>query len=71
MDSFGYEWEAYESETEDGWYITMFRITGVVGDDSIKPVEERMPLLIQHGLNMDAESWYGLPVFADLPGRIF
>lgn len=24
----GYEWEAHEVKTEDGWYLTLFRVLG-------------------------------------------
>ena len=47
MKAFGYDWEPHEVETEDGWYLTIFRITGVNGRSL--PFEEKKdkpPLLI-------------------------
>ena len=30
-DYLGLTWKPYQVKTEDGWYLTMFRITGEVG----------------------------------------
>lgn len=31
MDNLGLNWDPYQVKTEDGWFLTMFRITGEVG----------------------------------------
>ena len=55
-DRFGYEWEPHVVETDDGWYLTVFRITAVKGKplpfDSSKP-----PILIQHGAGHASFDW--------------
>ena len=32
MSGWGYNWESYIADTEDDWELTVFRITGKVGD---------------------------------------
>ena len=34
MDDKGLTWEPHQVKTEDGWFLTIFRITGEVGSDS-------------------------------------
>ena len=56
MDTYGgYTWEAITVKTEDLWNLTMFHITGKVGQGSL--VTEATPVLIQHGNSNDAELW--------------
>ena len=43
-DRFGYEWEPHVVETEDGWFITIFRITNAKGQDLTK--SEKPPIMI-------------------------
>ena len=56
-------------ETEDGWYLTVFRITHANGKDltqSTKP-----PILIQHGIGQAAFDWLGFnPLGPTLPGQL-
>ena len=28
LDLYGYDWEVYQVKTEDGWYLSLFRILG-------------------------------------------
>ena len=70
MDTFGYTWEPYTVETEDGWYLSMFRMTGVVGEPEIVPDYTRPPILLQSGAFTSEEDWWGLPVLADIPGKL-
>ena len=57
-DRFGYEWEPHVVETEDGWTLTVFRITAVKGkalpEDPTKP-----PILIMHGAGQASHDWLG------------
>ena len=55
MAGWGYTFEPYTATTDDDWTLTVFRITGKVGETanaSTKP-----PLFIQHGAMMDAALW--------------
>ena len=31
LGGYGYDWEAHEVKTEDGWYLTLFRVYGSNG----------------------------------------
>ena len=66
-DRFGYEWEPHEVETEDGWFVTVFRITKAKGQDLTK--SEKPPILLQHGSAQSAFEWLGYsPLGPTLPG---
>ena len=45
----------YETVTEDGWILTLFRITGRLGGKE-KPLvrENEKPILMQHGMFTNA-----------------
>ena len=52
MNKEGYTWEAYKTTTDDGWHLTLFRITG---RENEAPTEKHeTPVLVQHGLGMSA-----------------
>lgn len=53
MKSYGRDYEAYTATTEDGFELTLFRI--LPSDATKKTVKT---VLFQHGLTMDAESWF-------------
>ena len=55
-DKWGFEWEPYEMETEDGWTVTMFRITKADGKDT-RGGNGKPPVLMMHGAGMAAHSW--------------
>ena len=57
MDQHGYSWQPYETETEDGWTLTMFRITGRTHEESHQTERHPIPVLMQHGWSMDAKVW--------------
>ena len=57
MDKEGYSWEPYTVETKDGWYLTLFRITGRTDGRAEHDGRHHAPVLITHGLSMDAVSW--------------
>ena len=44
----GYMWEPHTVVTEDGWYLTLFRITGRNGKLTT-PDPLKYPILVQHG----------------------
>ena len=52
----GYDYELHRVMNEDNWRLTMFRITGKVGEES-KVNPEKSPILMQHSSMMDAEMW--------------
>ena len=51
----GYTWDAHTTTTDDGYILTMFRITDKDGSENSKP---RRPVLLAHGLYMDSTSWF-------------
>ena len=69
-DRFGYEWEPHVAETEDGWFLTVFRITAVKGkalpEDPTKP-----PILVMHGAGQASHDWLGFnPLGPTLIGQL-
>ena len=55
MKQYGYNWQAYKTKTEDGWYLNLFRVTGKIGKtDNATNSEDRLPILCQHGAGGDA-----------------
>ncbi len=58
MSGWGYTWEWYTANTEDDWALTVFRITGKVGENPV--ASTKPPLLIQHGATMDAALWISM-----------
>ena len=67
MQEYSYHWRPYTAETEDGWELTLFRITG--RDDEIR-VSSKPSILFVHGNKNDAASWMndqiGKPIFLEL-----
>ena len=60
MDTARYSWEPYTVETDDGWTLSMFRITAKIDKDNKKtttPDEGKFPVIVWHGGTMDALSW--------------
>ena len=55
MERLGYTWEALEVQTEDGYLLTTFHVTGRVGEPPFVPTQP--PVLIQHGDYGDGTSW--------------
>ena len=56
----GFGWEPYRVETEDGWTLTMFRLTSYkdvsirkLGDNRSKP-----PVFVLHGAWDSAVGWF-------------
>lgn len=56
---YGYEWEPHEVKTEDGWHLTMFRLTGRLGERPALDSEhkDKLPVLLQHGYGDSASGW--------------
>ena len=61
MSKYGYEWEPHKVKTEDGWHLTIFRITGRNGERPSLSEENKgkLPVLMQHGFGQNAASWAG------------
>ena len=59
MSTYGYEYEAFEVTTEDGYIETLFHITGKTSFESIEPTSD-VPVLIINGWGTDASSWFEL-----------
>ena len=57
MEKEGYTWEPYQVETKDGWYLTLFRITGRTDGLVKHDGKHHAPVLITHGISMDAGVW--------------
>lgn len=54
----GYAWEAVKVDTEDGFTLTTFHVTGkIVDGQTVTREPTEAPLLIQHGLGTDAATW--------------
>ena len=51
LETYGYDWEPHEVKTEDGWYLTIFRIKPEVKDPS------KLPLYMVHGSMDSAAGW--------------
>ena len=69
----GYDWEPHTVETEDGWYLTIFRITGANGQKFPLAEEnkDKPPILIQHGAGDSATGWVTFGVVGpSLPGAL-
>ena len=72
-EEWGYTWEAFKVITEDGWELTLFRITGT--DEELFEQSEKAPILFQHGEFQDAErqlkvnSFIGKPWLLGLADR--
>ena len=58
MTTQGYDWESHTTKTADGWTLTLFRVTGKIVDGEVKNlVTHDVPVLLQHGMGMDARTW--------------
>ena len=73
MDS--YDWEPHTVETEDGWFLTLLRITGVDGEkfETRNPnMADKPPILIQHGATDSGFAWvqgvYDSILEGEIPG---
>ena len=58
MNKEGFTWKPYTVKTTDGWNLTLFRLTGRIKNVGQKQtVNHDIPVLIQHGSGMDAQTW--------------
>lgn len=57
METAGFTWAAFNVETEDGYTLTTFRVTGKVGEEPF--VADKPPVVFMHGAMDDAASWVG------------
>ena len=69
----GYTWEPYKLKTEDGYHLTMFRITGKEGVEADS--SQRKPVILGHGKYMDSTSWFksggGIENVVPLPLQLY
>ena len=69
----GYTWEPYKLKTQDGYHLTMFRITGKVGVEADS--SQRKPVILGHGKYMDSTSWFksggGIENVVPLPLQLY
>ena len=63
MDFYNYQWEDHTVTTEDGYELTVFRITGQ-GRKTYTP--DKPPVVIVHGQSMDAASWLESQAYNDM-----
>ena len=56
MDNYKFTWEAVEVETDDGYTLTTFHVTG---NEKGKFTPTKSPILIMHGAMSDAAAWVG------------
>ena len=53
-EAYGYTWEPHQVETEDGWRLSLLRITAVKG----VPFDSRKsPVFMMHGMLGTGDSW--------------
>ena len=57
MKDVGYEWEALKVHTEDGFILSLFHLTGKVGEDFVERDDSLMPVLFMPGSQSDASTW--------------
>ena len=53
-DIYGYTWESHIAVTEDGWELTLLRLTGLV-NGKLDVEKKKIPILYQHDIFADAE----------------
>ena len=54
MTMYGYTWEAKKVQTEDGFVLTTFHVTG---NKAGRFTPTKPPILVQHGATEDAALW--------------
>lgn len=55
MSQWGYTYEPMKVETDDGFILTLFHITGKVGQEPFMPSQP--PVYVQHGAYQDGATW--------------
>ena len=59
MDFWGYTWDAHKIQTDDGFVLTTFHVTGKKGHEIVTD-PTRAPIVVMHGLSCDAETWVNI-----------
>jgi pimeloyl-ACP methyl ester carboxylesterase len=57
---FEYDWEPFTTTTDDGYYLTMFRLQGPIGHYPVHRTAVQS-ILLSPGLGMSADSWFPSP----------
>lgn len=60
ISQFEYDWEPFTLTTNDGYYLTMFRLQGPIGHYPVHRTAVQS-VLIMPGLGMSADSWFPSP----------
>ena len=62
--NYDYQWEAFTVKSDDGWYLTLFHLTGVSGErpSQSKENKDKPPVLLCHGAGDDAVNWASVGV---------
>ena len=62
MKAFGRDqnYEIYKTTTDDGFVLTLFRLL-----PKATPASKKGAVLVQHGLAMDATSWFSPQIYTD------
>ena len=55
LDNGGYDWEPHQVKTEDGWYLTLFRIKP--DKEVVAATKPKLPLYLLHG-SMDSAAGF-------------
>jgi len=55
MSTLGYTWDDHKVQTEDGYILTLFHVTGKEDTGKFNPTQP--PVLMNHGNYQDAASW--------------
>lgn len=69
MEERNFEWESYVVESEDFWYLTLFRVTGIHGKPK-KKKEGTLPILLLHGVFSNATTWFDIDYYFPIPDGI-
>ena len=60
MGIFGYDWEAHEIVTDDGYTLTLMHVTGASGAFSKKVDKKLSPVLVQPPMGSNPHSWLNM-----------
>ena len=71
MKSYGYDMEPYTVLTEDGWYLTFFRIISTDGQKlPSEKLKDKPPILIMNGMGQSGMAWFEFGGAMTIPGGI-
>ena len=62
-DRWGYTFEPFQVTTDDDWVLTLFRITGKIGEPARIYLPGNKPIFFQHGMYSDAATSIAFSIF--------